>query len=107
MHKHLASLLIVFLFGLVALGSRPAAAQEPEQMRERDLRAPSACPPSVEFGCLVTGTGGWGWRVDNFATTNGAYALFGRIRSTTPGANSAAVRGDNLGTTGNGVGVYG
>jgi hypothetical protein len=107
MYKRLASLLVLFVLGLVALGSRPAAAQEPEQMREREWRAPTACPPSVEFGCLVTGSGGWAWRADNFSTANGAFALFGRIRSATPGANSAAVRGENLGTNGNGYGVLG
>ncbi|MBA4179206.1 MAG: hypothetical protein C0506_01320 [Anaerolinea sp.] len=36
-----------------------------------------------------------------------AAALTGRITSTSPGGFSAAVRGENLGTGGNGIGVYG
>lgn len=43
----------------------------------------------------------------SLSTQNYAYALHGRITSTSPGAFATAVRGENKSTTGNGVGVWG
>ncbi|MEQ1822733.1 MAG: hypothetical protein ABL949_09495 [Fimbriimonadaceae bacterium] len=46
-------------------------------------------------------------RAQNATTVNNATGLHGVISSTTPGAISAAVRGQNNGTGANGIGVYG
>ncbi|MDQ2983224.1 MAG: hypothetical protein M3R70_04780 [Actinomycetota bacterium] len=44
---------------------------------------------------------------DSPSTAGGAVAVLGRLLSSTPGAGSAAVRGQNSGTNGNGSGVAG
>lgn len=45
--------------------------------------------------------------VTSGSTQFGANAIHGEITSTSPGINSAAVRGDNRGTGSSGIGVYG
>jgi hypothetical protein len=42
-----------------------------------------------------------------FLSTSGANAIHGQVATTTPGAWSAGVRGENQGTTSAGIGVYG
>jgi hypothetical protein len=42
-----------------------------------------------------------------FFSTSGAFAIHGQVATTTPGSWSAGVRGENQGTTGSGIGVYG
>jgi hypothetical protein len=41
------------------------------------------------------------------STTAGANAVYGLVTSSSPGLSSAGVRGENLGTNGNGIGVWG
>ncbi len=45
--------------------------------------------------------------VTSSSTENNAKAIHGIISSTSPGGYSAGLRGENQGTTGNGIGVYG
>jgi hypothetical protein len=54
----------------------------------------------------VTGTAA-GVEGDSASTDGSANAVYGHITSTSPGGFSAAVRGQNDGTGGNGIGVYG
>jgi len=60
-------------------------------------------------GTGVAGTSSAGIGVSGVSgsSANSASAVFGEITSTSPGAFSAAVRGKNDGTDGNGIGVYG
>ncbi|MEN8193826.1 MAG: hypothetical protein ABFS12_13470, partial [Bacteroidota bacterium] len=46
-------------------------------------------------------------KATNSSTANNINALYGIISSTSPGLNSASVRGENKGTGGIGIGVYG
>jgi len=43
----------------------------------------------------------------SYSTASDAYAIHGHLTSTSPGGFSAAVRGENSGTAGLGIGVYG
>jgi hypothetical protein len=54
----------------------------------------------------ATGTAA-GVHGDTDSTVNSAVGVLGRVTSTAPGANSAAVRGINNGTGGSGIGVWG
>jgi hypothetical protein len=109
MNKQLVILLAVLIFGWrIAKGGSVVSAQQAwGEAQASEIRAPTACPPSVEFGCLVSGSGAWGWRVDNGSTATNTYALYGRITSTAPGSGAAAVLGQNLGTGNRGYGVVG
>ena len=53
------------------------------------------------------GVAGPGLFVTNTAATDFASGLYGRISSTSPGDRSAGVRGQNQGTGGTGIGVFG
>lgn len=56
------------------------------------------------FGITTSGTGIYG---ENNSNLGSKYAIHGVLDNTTAGGSSAGVRGENRGTTGSGIGVYG
>jgi hypothetical protein len=63
---------------------------------------------SIDLTTTLEGTtGGSQLYVENASTTAQAFALYGLLSPTAPGANSAAVRGRDNGTGASGIGVWG
>jgi hypothetical protein len=62
---------------------------------------------SGQVGVKGTNTMGTGVLGSSDSTASDATAILGEITSTAPGSFSSAVRGQNNGTGGNGIGVYG
>jgi hypothetical protein len=103
----LASLLALLFFALLALGG-VASAQAPDGAspeRVQQQRAPAACPPELEWGCVLSGSTTPGLSLNSTSTTNNSYSLYASLNN--PGSGSAAVWGRVLGSGSRGYGVYG
>jgi hypothetical protein len=108
MNRKLASLLALLVFALLALGGSVASAQAPDGAshdRVQQQRAPAACPPDVQWGCVLSGSLSPGLTLNSSATANNSYSLYASLNN--PGSGSAAVWGRVLGSGSIGYGVYG
>ncbi len=93
MPTKLATFLAVLLFALFALGGSVASAQSPdgptpERMQQR---APAACPPDIQWGCVLSGSLSPGLTLNSPSTASNATSPYATL--TTPGTGSAAVWG--------------
>ncbi len=108
MNKSLAILLVVVVFAFLSIGT-VASAQAPDgapHERVQQQRAPAACPPDIQWGCVLSGSTSTGLTLNSTSTANNATALYATLSS--PGSGSAAVWGRVLGAaTTRGYGVYG
>jgi hypothetical protein len=109
MTTKIATFLAVLLFALLALGSGVASAQAPDgapHERVQQQRAPAACPPDIQWGCILSGSLSPGLTLNSTSTATSATALYATV--TNPGSGAAAVWGRVLGATSTkGYGVYG
>jgi hypothetical protein len=108
MTKSLAILLVVAVFAFLSMGGGVASAQAPDGAspeRVQQQRAPAACPPDMEWGCVLSGSTSPGLSLNSTSTANNAYSLYASLNN--PGSGSAAVWGRVLGTSARGYGVYG
>ncbi|HEX8681254.1 MAG TPA: hypothetical protein VF707_03000 [Ardenticatenaceae bacterium] len=108
MTTKLATFLAVLLFALLALGGGVASAQSPDGPppdRVQQQRAPAACPPDIQWGCVLSGSTSPGLSLNSSVTANNSYSLYASLNN--PGSGSAAVWGRVLGTGSRGYGVYG
>ncbi|HEX8682884.1 MAG TPA: hypothetical protein VF707_11255 [Ardenticatenaceae bacterium] len=108
MTTKLATFLAVLLFALLVLGGRMASAQAPDgasHERVQQQRAPAACPPDIQWGCVLSGSTSPGLTLNSTSTAKNAYSLYASLNN--PGSGAAAVWGRVLGTGSTGYGVYG
>jgi hypothetical protein len=109
MNKSLAILLVLAVFAFLSLGGTTASAQAPDgapHERVQQQRAPAACPPDIQWGCVLSGSASPGLTLNSTSTANNATALYATLSN--PGTGSAAVWGRVLGAaTTRGYGVYG
>jgi hypothetical protein len=90
-------------------GDSPAdtAAQETDADPQSILAPTGPHPLDDHWGQWAAGFGKKGSKWTNNATLPSVYGVWGVIGRTNPGAFSAALRGENRGTGGNGIGVWG
>jgi hypothetical protein len=107
MTKSLAILLVVAVFAFLSMGG-VASAQAPDSAsheRVQQQHAPAACPPDIQWGCVLSGSTSPGLSLNSTSTANNSYSLYASLNN--PGSGSAAVWGRVLGTSARGYGVYG
>jgi hypothetical protein len=109
MSKSLAIVLVLLVFALLTGGrGGVASAQAPDGAspeRVQQQRAPAACPPDIEWGCVLSGSISPGLTLNSTSTANNSYSLYASVNN--PGSGSAAVWGRVLGSGASGYGVYG
>jgi hypothetical protein len=109
MNKSLATLLVLLVFAFLAGGRGVASAQAPDgapHERVQQQRAPAACPPDIQWGCVLSGSTSPGLTLNSTSTASNATSLYATLSN--PGTGSAAVWGRVLGSTSTrGYGVYG
>jgi hypothetical protein len=107
MNKSLAILVVLAVFAFLSMGS-VASAQSPDGAahdRVQQQRAPAACPPDIQWGCVLSGSTSPGLSLNSTSTANNATSLYASLNN--PGNASAAVWGRVLGAGSKGYGVYG
>jgi hypothetical protein len=96
---------------VVGLQTRPVSSTAPNNGQVLKWNG-SAWAPAADDGLTLPFSGsanvaGSVFSITNASTTSSAFGVHGIISSTSPGISSAAVRGQNNGTGGSGIGVWG
>jgi hypothetical protein len=110
MNKSVAIVLVLLVFAFLTGGrGGVASAQAPDgapHERVQQQRAPAACPPDIQWGCVLSGSISPGLTLNSTSTANNVTALYATLND--PGSGAAAVWGRVLGATStSGYGVYG
>src|SRR5688572_5293415 len=94
MNTKLATLLVLLVLALLVCSADVASAQSPDGVRHEQVqqqRAPTACPPDIVWGCVLSGSTSPGLTLNSTSTAAGATALYASLNN--PGSGAAAVWG--------------
>jgi hypothetical protein len=109
MNKSLATLLVLLVFAFLTGGrGHTASAQAPDDTSHEQVqqqRAPTACPPDIQWGCVLSGSASPGLTLNSTSTASSRYSLYATMNN--PGSGSAAIWARMMGSSAKGSAVYG